>query len=63
MPTVGLEEAFSDKLVSPTAGNVSTAGGMSGCFRTYEIIVLSRLKWMIYTILSTLTFRRTTKRC
>jgi hypothetical protein len=28
MPTVGLEEALSDTLISPEAGNVSTAGGI-----------------------------------
>lgn len=32
MPTVGLEEALSDKLVSPAIGNVSTAGGIVNHF-------------------------------
>lgn len=28
MPTVGFEEEFSDKFVSPATGTVSTAGGI-----------------------------------
>ena len=36
MPTVGLEEALSDKFASPTTGNVSTAGAIAIFVNNYR---------------------------